>query len=102
MRAASTALSSVASSRPHRIFSITVPVKRWVSWAPRPGSGAGHPFGWPDVDTAIGDDAVLDLIKRLTRLVMVVLPAPVEPTKGDLLPGFAKTVTSWRICLPGT
>ena len=33
---------------------------------------------------------------------MVVLPAPVEPTKAIFWPGLAYTVTSFKICFPGT
>ena len=38
-------------------------------------------FNVPDINAVIGDAAAVYFIKTVNRLMMVVLPAPVEPTK---------------------
>jgi len=44
-------------------------------------------FDLADVDAIIPDLAVCDIVEAVIRLVMVVLPAPVEPTKAIFWPG---------------
>ena len=42
-----------------------------------------------DIDTVDGDGATLNIVEPVQKLVIVVLPAPVEPTKAIFCPGFA-------------
>ena len=53
------------------------------------------------INAVIGDGAGGDIIKAVMRLVIVVLPAPVEPTKAIFCPGLAYSVTSCRVVWPG-
>ena len=50
-------------------------------------------FDLGDVDAVITDLSILNIIKTVQiRLVMVVFPAPVEPTKAIFCPGCAYNV----------
>ena len=78
-------------SLPKRIFSRIVPVNKCVSCKTIPNERR-RDSSWIflNIDAIITDLSLLNIVKRLIKLVMVVLPAPVAPTKATFCPGSAK------------
>lgn len=70
-------------------ISRTVPVKDAYPAEPSRYFPQLLPVHPADIDAVHRDRAALYIIKRLIRFVIVVFPAPVEPTKAIFCPGFA-------------
>ena len=84
--AAAMTSSSVASSFPKRMFSVTVPVKRCVScrYDAEGPTQVGF-FDLIDVDAVIADLAVLDVVKAVDQVCDCRLTGPGGADKCDFL-----------------